>query len=251
MVMTNDEQVSGVVVRFADYKDYHRMLTLFTPKYGMISVLSPGSKRPKSPLRAGSEMFVFGNFTIKAKGERKTLSEVEIVDSFYDLRMDIEALACCYYMRDFCEYASKTEQDNPEMFTLFVRCLSLLSNDKTDTNLVRYAFEVNALKILGLNVILDKCIECGKEANKGFFNIEEGGVVCENCRNKHFSTVEVSKRAVNTLKLVSELSLDKLAVIKINEDLKKEMDDFWTDYIRWHLDKNFRSADFMDKSRDF
>ena len=45
-------------------------------------------------LRAGSETFVFGNFNIKSKGEYKTLTEVEIIDSFYDLRLDIEALSC-------------------------------------------------------------------------------------------------------------------------------------------------------------
>lgn len=251
MVMTSDEKISGIVSRFADYKDYHKMLTIFTPKYGMVSVLSPGSKRPKSALRAGSEMFVFGNFTIKVKGQRKTLSEVEIIDSFYDLRTDIEALSCGYYMRDFCEYVSHAGQDNPEMFSLFARCLSLLSHDKMDAKLVRYAFEIKTMEILGLTVVLDRCIECGKDPKMGLFNIEEGGAVCEDCRHKHFSTIEVSKRAINTLKLISELPLDKLSVIKLGDNVKDEIDGFWSKYIRWHLDKNFRSAAFMDKSRDF
>lgn len=251
MVMTSDEKVTGIVIRYADYKDYHRMLTIFTPKYGMISALSPGSKRPKSALRAGSEMFVFGEFTINVKGERKTLSEVDIIDSFYDLRMDIEALSCAYYMRDFCEYASKAGEDNPEMFTLLIRCITFMCHNKMDVYLVRYAFEVKAMDILGLSVVLDRCIECGKDAEKTHFNIEEGGVICDNCINTHFSTIKVSPQAVNTLKLISELPFDKLSVIKLNDRVKADLDVFWSKYLRWHLDKKFKSADFMDRSKNF
>ena len=196
-------------------------------------------------------MFVFGNFTIKVKGERKTLSEVEIVDAFYDLRMDIEALSCAYYMRDFIEYASHADQDNPEIFSLFIRCLTFMCHSKMNVRLVRYAFEAKIMEILGLTVVLDRCIECTKEAGKIYFNIEEGGVVCEECKSKHFSTIKVDPQAINTLKLISELPLDKLSVIKISDSIKEEMDNFWSKYLRWHLDKNFKSADFMDKSRDF
>ena len=249
--MTNDEKVYGIVVRVADYKDYHKMLTLFTPKYGMVSVLSPASKRPKSQLRAGSEMFVFGNYSVTAKGDKKTLSDVEIIDSFYDLRMDIEALSCAYYMRDFCEYVSQAQQDTPEIFSLFIRCLTLMCHQKADARLARYAFEVKAMQILGLNVVLDKCIACGKDSEKMYFNIEEGGVVCQSCSQKHFTTIKVSPRAVNILKQISELPIEKISVIRIAENVKEEMDSFWNSYLKWHLDKNFRSADFMDKSRDF
>ena len=251
MDMTNDEKVYGIVIRFAHYKDYHKMLTIFTPKYGMVSMLSPGSKRPKSPLRAGSELFVFGNFTIKVKGERKTLSEVEIVDPFYDLRLDIEALACACYLRDFCEFASQTKEDNAEIFSLFIRCITFMCHNKMNVRLVRYVFEVKIMDILGLNVVLDKCIECTGEVTKGLFNIQEGGVVCDNCKDKHFSTVKVSPQAINTLKLIGELPMDKLSVIKLNDKIEEEIDSFWSKYLRWHLDKKFRAADFMDKTRDF
>ena len=251
MVMTNDEKVYGIVVRQADYKEYHKMLTIFTPRYGMVSVLSPASKRPKSPLRAGSELFVFGNFSVKVKGGKSTLEDVEIVDSFYELRMDIEGLSCAYYLRDFCEYVSQDDQATPEIFSLFIRCLTLICHNKIDSRLVRYAFEVKIMQILGLNVVLDKCIECGKDTEKHFFNIEEGGVVCDQCGTKNFTTLEVSPQAVNILKLISELPLDKLSVIKMTDSVQNEMNSFWTEYLKWHLDKNFRSSDFMDRSRNF
>lgn len=249
--MTNDEKVYGIVIRFADYKEYHKMLTIFTPKYGMVSALSPASKRPKSALRAGSEMFVFGNFSFKVKAQRATLSEVEIIDSFYDLRTNIEALSLAYYMRDFCEYASQAEQDMPEIFSLLIKCLTMVCHSKMDARLVRYAFELKMMEILGLNVILDRCIECSKDNAKSLFNIQEGGVVCEGCKSKHFSTIEVSPQAINVLKLISELPIEKLSVIKLNEKTKQEIDSFWSQYLKWHLDKNFKSADFMEKSRDF
>ena len=68
--MINEEKISAIVMRYANYKDDHRMLSLYCAKYGIVSVSSPACRRMKSPLRAASEMFVFGEFHIKAKNDR-------------------------------------------------------------------------------------------------------------------------------------------------------------------------------------
>ena len=40
-------KVTGIVMRYANYKDYDRMLTVFTLQNGKISALARGARRPK------------------------------------------------------------------------------------------------------------------------------------------------------------------------------------------------------------
>ena len=39
----------GIVLRYANYREHDRMLTILSPDYGRIDALSRGCRRPKSP----------------------------------------------------------------------------------------------------------------------------------------------------------------------------------------------------------
>ncbi|MBQ7887076.1 MAG: DNA repair protein RecO, partial [Clostridia bacterium] len=58
----------ALVIRRADYSEYDRMVTLFTPDYGRIDAVARGCKRPKSPLLNASEPFTSGEFQLYQKG---------------------------------------------------------------------------------------------------------------------------------------------------------------------------------------
>lgn len=49
-------KTEGIVLRYADYKDADRMLTLLTPDYGLISVSARGVRRAErqAPLCRGA-----------------------------------------------------------------------------------------------------------------------------------------------------------------------------------------------------
>ena len=57
----------GIVLRYANYRDHDRMLTLLSPRLGRVDLLSRGCRRPKSPLMPASELFVSGEFVLFEK----------------------------------------------------------------------------------------------------------------------------------------------------------------------------------------
>lgn len=248
--MMNEEKMSAIVMRYANYKDYHRMLNLFSAKHGTISVLSPACRRIKSPLRAASEMFIFGEFAIKTKNGRHTLVSVDIIDSFYELRLDIGALSCSVYMRDFCEAVLLNNDSDIEVFSLLIRCLTSLCHDKTDPQLIRYAFEINMMEHLGLTIMLDKCVICGDELNKEIYiDIKNGGAVCNKCIESEGNENQIKTKAgaVNTLKQIKNMPFEKLTVIKVSKDMIDSIEVFWSKYIQWHIERRFKSGDFLKK----
>ena len=71
----------GIVLRHANYRDHDRMLTILSPHYGRLDVLSRGCRRPKSALMPASELFVHGEFVCYQQNDRATLSSCEITDT--------------------------------------------------------------------------------------------------------------------------------------------------------------------------
>ena len=69
----------ALVVRRADYSDYDRMVTLFSPDIGRIDAIARGCRRPKSPLVNAVEPFTSGEFQLYERRERYTLEQCQIL----------------------------------------------------------------------------------------------------------------------------------------------------------------------------
>ena len=82
----------ALVLRHADYADYDRMVTLFTPEYGRIDAVARGCRRPKSPLVNAVEPFTSGEYQLYSRKERYSIDQCQIKESFYELRTDYDRL---------------------------------------------------------------------------------------------------------------------------------------------------------------
>ena len=65
--------IPGLVLRRADYSDYDRMVTLFSPEMGRVDAIARGCRRPKSPLVNAVEPFTSGEFQLYQHRERFSL----------------------------------------------------------------------------------------------------------------------------------------------------------------------------------
>ena len=116
----------AIVLRRADYRDYDRMLTLFSPEHGRIDAVARGCRRAKSALVNASEVFTAGQFTIHGRGGRHSVIQCEIKDSFFDLRYDYERLVHGMYYLGLADMASLPEQGAPDVFMLLLKELAHL-----------------------------------------------------------------------------------------------------------------------------
>ena len=117
----------GIVLRHANYRDHDRMLTILTPHYGRMDVLSRGCRRPKSPLMPASELFVHGEFVCFQQNDHGTLSSCQITDSFYPLRLDPYRLTCASYMAALCAASAQPGEESAQLYALLLKGLYYLS----------------------------------------------------------------------------------------------------------------------------
>jgi len=173
----------GIVLRYADYRENDRMLTLLTPQ-GRIDALSRGCKRPKSPLMAASEVFTWGNYELFSSKERCVVVNCMIQDSFYPLREDFDKLACAAYMANVCEAIIQPGDNTQKPFLLLARALGYLCYHDYTPRQVLSAFLLHLAAVLGYRPRFQHCVHCGQRIDTtmgALFDIEEGGVVCNEC----------------------------------------------------------------------
>jgi DNA repair protein RecO (recombination protein O) len=172
----------ALVLRKSEYRDYDRMLTLFTPEYGRIDAVAYGCKRAKSPLMNAAEVFCAGEYTLKRRAERYAVEQCQIHQNFYALREDYERLTCGVYMLHQLLFAALPGEGNARAFRLALDALTHLCFSDLPSALVTFAFEMHYQAALGEYPRVDGCVQCGRApVPDAFFDAARGGVVCPDC----------------------------------------------------------------------
>ena len=174
----------ALVLRRADYSDYDRMVTLFSPEMGRIDAIARGCRRPKSPLVNAVEPFVSGEFQLYAHRDRYSLEQCQISDSYFELRGDYDRLVHGVYWLKLLDTAILPDTPMPQLFITTLRALAHLNYGDLPPELVTMAFEMHFMALNGLAPRMDFCAICGKPiGGDARFDAELGGTVCLNCRS--------------------------------------------------------------------
>ena len=151
----------GIVLRYANYREHDRMLTLLSPDYGRIDALSRGCRRPKSPLMPVSELFVSGEFVLYQSHDHFTLTSCALADSFYPLRLEPYRLTCASYMTALCAAAAQPGQSARELYALLLKGLYYLAYDQgVDALETTTAFLLLFADATGYRPRLSRCAHC-------------------------------------------------------------------------------------------
>ncbi len=172
----------ALVIRRADYGDYDRMVTLFSPHLGRVDAIARGCKKPKSPLLNACEPFVNGEFQLFQRAERFSIEQCQITESFFDLRMDYDRLQHGVYWLKLLDAAVMPDVEMPDLFLITLRALAHLSYSELPPEMLTMAFEMHLMAQLGYAPRVDACQWCGRAINgDARFDAERGGCVCLSC----------------------------------------------------------------------
>lgn len=232
---------TAIVLRFADYKDADRMVTLFSRQQGRISASVRGVKKQNSKLRAGAELFSLGEYIINISGTRHSVTGYTQSEAFYPLRADVERLWCAMLACLLTESVI-TDQPEPELFDVLTGTLYALAYSDEPAKALMTAFMQDFLLLQGIYPSTGSCALCG--GTPAAFSASEGGVVCEKCISQ--DAIKLSMEAVYILRdtggTVAERAgrhkkADDAALFSVFSVLMAQA--------RYRLDRGFCTADFL------
>ena len=201
----------ALVIRRADYSDYDRMVTLFSPELGRIDAIARGCRRPKSPLINAVEPFTSGEFQLYAHRERVSVEQCQISDSYYELRSDYDRLCHGVYWLKLLDAAILPDTPAPELFIITLRALAHLNYGELPPELVTMAFEMHFMAVNGFAPRMDACVRCGRPIDgDARFDAQLGGAVCLQCPS---SAPFISNGARRILMKLPRTPFDKFQLV--------------------------------------
>lgn len=174
----------ALVIRRADYSDYDRMVTLFSPELGRVDAIARGCRRPKSPLVNAVEPFTSGEYQLYQRRERFSIEQCQISESYYELRNDYDRLLHGVYWLKLLDATILPDTPAPDLFIMTLRALAHLNLGDLPPELVTMAFEMHFMALNGMAPRMDACICCGRPIDgDARFDAHGGGAVCLECRS--------------------------------------------------------------------
>jgi DNA repair protein RecO (recombination protein O) len=182
------EKALGLVVRFTDWSETSRIVTLWTRELGKIQALAKGGRRLKSSFESALDLLTLCSIVLlrKSSGSLDLLTEARVVRRFPRLSQDLPALYAGYYVAELLTVLTEDCDPHPSVFDEAVLALADLetAGGLAGPRLAR--FELVLLRELGYGPVLDRCAGCAAAVDgQGLaFSAAGGGVLCRSCQTR-------------------------------------------------------------------
>ena len=241
-------KTQAIVIKETDYRDNDKMLTLFSPDFGRMDVLSRGCKKPDGKLMASSQMFVCGEYQFNIRSNKLYHAGCEITHPFYGLRNGYEKLYTAYLLAEVTERFILHEQEDLKLYLALVNALYALENDINPPEIVLPHFLVLCADAAGLRPNTQQCLNCGEEADDYYFVLEEGSVVCSACALKEKGEkMRISKASIDSIKAVLKQPSKALRQ-PIKTIYPKELTEILIRFLALKTHSSFKSYQMLIKS---
>lgn len=237
------KSVLGIILKERDYLESSKILDLFTKEYGIIGVISKGSKKVKSTLSGVSTKISYGTFHIYYKeGKLSTLTGVDIINPFINIKNNILNIGYVTYLSELTLQVVKQTNNIEEIFDLYINALTKI-NDNYDPLVITNIIELKYLDYLGVSPIIDKCGCCSRIDNILTLSPYKNGLICKKCRTNEKL---VDLKTIKFIRMYYYLDISKISKIEMDSKIKNEIDDFLTEYYSVHTGLYLNSKNFIN-----
>ena len=179
------DKTAGVIIKQSDFGEGHRMLWIFTEKFGIVKAVAHGAEKTKSKNGASTQFLSYCDFEFFDNGDVWNIKSVSPKDNFWPVQEDIKKLALCTYFADLIYFSLDLHNADNNILRLFLNCLYACAYKNVDLTLVKLVFETKLMYFSGMLPPPTQCLGCGSEENLCYFNKRSGGVNCKECSGKN------------------------------------------------------------------
>lgn len=174
-----EEKTEGIVLKAVPFKENDRILTLFTPDQGVMSLYVRGLSKKKPTLTNLATPLSRGEFVFrKGRSDLHKFLDGTILDLHLTLRKSYHHLEVGGRILQAIHHTQLPGKGSPSLYTLLASYLKKLG-EATYPETLSASFHLKLLKHEGLLSLQDLCSACGKESAT---LISEGESRCKTCQ---------------------------------------------------------------------
>jgi DNA repair protein RecO (recombination protein O) len=119
ILMSNTYQTTGINLKATPIGEADRLLTILTAEHGLIRVIAPGARKPKSSLGGRSGIFVINQLLIVRGKSIDRITQAETMRTYRNLSTDLSKLSISQYWAEILLGQAISDQPQPELYEIF------------------------------------------------------------------------------------------------------------------------------------
>ena len=237
--MDETKNTTAIILNRSDYRESDSLVIVYTRDYGKLTLRARGTKKIQSKLAGHIEPISLANILIiKGKGFDYVGSALTL-NAYPELKNNLNKIYFAGRAIRWFNRLVKEAVPDEKLFIILSVWLEALENFKSEeftkeNGEIFFAFfALKLLSELGYKPEMYKCLNCRNKiaAGKNYFNLRNGGLICENCYNKqrfndeqsHNELLIISDNCVKIIRFIIDENIDKTVRLKIDKKLIKEL----------------------------
>lgn len=236
--------IQALVLRVTAYNDHDALLTVLTKNRGKLTLKARGLRRKNSPLVGPCQLLAYGEFTVFEYRGMYTINEAHSIELFTKLRADLTKLSLGTYFAQVSEVIAQEDFPNPELLSLVLNCLHVLSADLATEATVKAVFELRAACIAGYTPDLGGCYLCGNPYPDRF-DTSEGHIACHSCKEASSGIrLPLPPGVLDSMRYICSCQPKRIFSFSVGEQTAEVLSQITECYLNTQLEKGFSTLDF-------
>lgn len=240
----------GIVIRETGLGEADKIITLLTDNLGKVQAVAHGSRKSKSKLLSSTQIFGYCEYVLYKGKSLYTISQAEVKESFQGLLYDLYTLTYSSYIVELVDTLTQDSESNIELFMLLLKTLYLMTDTNIDRELLTRVFELKSMSLSGFMPNFSECMICRNKDVSGLrFSSRLGGIICGRCSENDKQSISMDISTGNIMRYLIGVEIEKVRNIKVSKENRNEMKKIMKNYIKYYLEKDFKSLEFLDDIR--
>jgi len=241
-------KTEGIVLKSTEFKEADKIVTIYTKDYGKITAIAKGVRKIKSKFGSSLEILTHSVFLFYKGRNIDIVSQTEILESFFSTSKEVNKFAFAVNCIEVVNKLTEEREINIGLFNLLKEVLHYLRKT-ADPKLLTLSFKWQTMLLLGYRPSINRCCRCNKDVKdqkEMYFNIKEGGLLCNNCvAEDKEGYISVSLYFVKLLRKILITHLSTISKATIPDNKMKELEKITNIYIGYHSEKSFKTDGFL------
>ena len=168
-----------------------------------------------------------------------SLNSCEIVEAFYNLRIDLDKLKYASYITKIVNDVTTENQNTYKVLQLFLNTLYMIADTKKDLDLINSIFRLRLMSIIGFRPQIDECSICKTKDSLNYFSFKDSSLKCLECSKLDKGAMEISDTTKDALRYIVLANPKKIYSFEVPKDSIKELDIISKIYLEEKLEKKY------------
>ena len=230
-----------IVLRRYPFRETSIIVSCLTERFGKLKGLVKGIRGPKSRHRSAMEPLTVNRivFYDTRTSQLHLISQCELLAPLSELPRDLKVMTAAARCVNLIDGIVPLEEPQPAIYHLLKDTLERLSLGVGDHAVVQMHCMTRLLRLVGFQPRLDQCTHCNADVQaSGYWSARQGGLLCARCLHVDPSADAATPEMLAVLEAFSLSDHPPATNAQLIPALRQRLDEF----LRWHVERTFRTA---------